>query len=489
MEIRILMGGPFPHPCLEQALTTHGPRAQFVVRERRPGHDGASQTSEWLGDAVTITLDASARTVHLIAGSRGVAPLYLIAGGRAGVLHGSWDPADLRDQVDAGAVVAQEIARMLTMRFRYGHQTLFAGMVRLTERSAARFCLDGLTMRYPRPAVHSTPRVLRAGVTDAEVIAVYDQLLANAVAGRVWDPATACVELSGGLDSGNVAVALARRSPGIISSALLLTGGRGRQQLRRRRELIDLIDLGEDVTVPFAEHLPFAPTGRRGRGMAVTPYEDAYDEAKEALVDRLQDRGVRVVFTGVGGDEMVAPTAAEQPALFHGSGPRPQPWIGETTLDLLGESEEDLSPASVINETTLLAQACAAPPFLRVGIWPVHPLADPDLVTFGEWLPADWRFRKRLHRARLAAAGCTPAWLDPPLPENFTPVMRQALHAHGFAHLRRILADGSPLIERGFVDPDGLRAAHDRIVATGFAPRDTELHTVIVMDLALRSFR
>ncbi len=52
-----------------------------------------------------------------------------------------------------------------------------------------------------------------------------------------------------------------------------------------------------------------------------------------------------------------------------------------------------------------------------------------------------------------------------------------------------MLAGGSPLIEAGFVDPDGLAAVHSRLTAgEEFRDRETELYGLIVMDLALRSF-
>ena len=138
---------------------------------------------------------------------------------------------------------------------------------------------------------------------------------------------------------------------------------------------------------------------------------------------------------------------------------------------------------------TLTAQACAAPAFLRAGIWPVHPHADPDLVRFGEWLPLHWRRHKRLHQARLEAAGCPRPLLEPRLRENFTPVMRQAIRGHGLPLIARMLSGGSALIDVGFIDPDGLTEVYQRLAdGAEFRERDTELYGLIVMDLALRSF-
>ena len=236
-------------------------------------------------------------------------------------------------------------------------------------------------------------------------------------------------------------------------------------------------------------HLPLSPGGRRGSGLAVTPYEDPYDEAKALLLSQLAQRGIRTAFTGIGGDEMVGRTTAEFPHPPLGSGLQSMPWISQRTLDLVADAEYGTAPAAVVNEMTLTAQACAAPAFLRAGIWPVHPLADPDLVRFGEWLPLSWRQHKRLHQARVEATGCPRPLLEPRLRENFTPVMRQALRRHGLPLIARMLTSGSPLIDAGFVQPDGLAAVHARLPDGGqFRERETELYGLIVIDLALRSF-
>ena len=56
--------------------------------------------------------------------------------------------------------------------------------------------------------------------------------------------------------------------------------------------------------------------------------------------------------------------------------------------------------------------------------------------------------------------------------------MREALRQHGL-----------PLIDAGFVNPDGLAAVHGRLADSGqFRERETELYGLIVMDLALWSF-
>lgn len=52
-----------------------------------------------------------------------------------------------------------------------------------------------------------------------------------------------------------------------------------------------------------------------------------------------------------------------------------------------------------------------------------------------------------------------------------------------------MLAAGSPLIDQGLIDPDGLWAVHTRLAAGGdFQERETGLYGMIAVDLTLRAF-
>jgi hypothetical protein len=45
------------------------------------------------------------------------------------------------------------------------------------------------------------------------------------------------------------------------------------------------------------------------------------------------------------------------------------------------------------------------------------------MIRFGEWLPVEWRRRKRLLRDRLALAGLSPDLVEPRLRENLAAMM------------------------------------------------------------------
>jgi asparagine synthase (glutamine-hydrolysing) len=493
---------PYEHPALEAAGLACSGSTLMLVRERHPGaarppamsttttdkyHAKLAQALAWRTDTVVIEIN-SAGNARITAGFSGVAPLY-VAVDRDGVLHGSWDITDLCVHVDGTKLTAREVARRLAMRFRYGHDTAFDGIKRLTERSTATFDLHGLCLAYPTAAAHSTARDLREDVDTDDVVASYDRHLGTTLCRHRYEPEVTAVQLSGGVDSANVAVSLADSHPGLITpAALLLPGDGGVQQHRRRAEMIRRMGLGRDLTFDALTLPPLHPAGRLGSQGPISPYADPYDDAMGVLLGQLATHCIRYVFTGVGGDEMLARTIAERPHLPFGVDRTPAPWLGPAVLERLDEIDDGIAPASIVNEMTLLALACAAPTMLRTGMWPVHPLADPDLITFGEWLPVDWRTGKHLHRQRLASIGLSPDAQWPTVPENFIPVMHHGLATHGLPLIRRMLAGGSPLIEDGYLNPDELAATVRRIADGHVTERDFELNDALTVDAAVRSF-
>ncbi|GAB2577868.1 asparagine synthase [Streptomyces capparidis] len=497
---------PYGHPAVETEWATDGTATFLHVRERlrgraewsRPEADVASavryeqpgyresiaRARAWPGDWLLLETTPG-RPVAITAGAHGIAPVYLVAD--RGVLHGSWDLADLRAHIVADHLVEIELARRLALRSRYTAQTLWTGVHQLTERATARFDGADIAVSYPEPAAHSRAREIKPG---SDVVAAYEYLLDQVLADRVHDPASSAVQLSGGLDSANVAFALAARPNGnaATASALLLDQARGVQQARRRAEMIRLAGFRADVAMPALDHLPLHPHGPRGLAQPVSPYEDVYHEAQQALAGELARCGVRAVLTGIGGDEMVALTAEESPHPPLGTGEEIRPWIGARVREALVRAEDDIAPASLINETTLKAHACAAPPLLRHGLWPVHPLSDPRLVVFGEWLPIAWRRDKRLHRERLARLRLSPSVVRPRLAENFVGVMNEALRRHGAPYIARMLREGSVLIDQGFVDPLGLAATGERLMAGRLRHGDREVCVTLAFDAAVRAF-
>ncbi|WP_168220698.1 asparagine synthase-related protein [Streptomyces sp. RFCAC02] len=336
---------------------------------------------------------------------------------------------------------------------------------------------------YPLPAAHVSPRRLRTG---ADPVAYFDHHLTQVIARRRFDPARSAVECSGGLDSSTVAQSLAAavREP-VRVGALHIGGPPGEQQLRRRAEMAERAGWGADTLVPMADHLPFAPGGPRAGG-ALVGVEGAYTEALGVLYSAWRDAGVRWVFTGVAGDELLGLRPEERrqigdPWRVQESGD----WLGDaarTALDLVGR---DLAPASVLLVSALQGLATHSPGALRHGLWPVNPLAEPALLRFGESLPLEWRRHKRLLRVRMERLGLSQEVTDPPLRENFGPDLETAMAVHGLPLLDSLM-DDSALGRARLLDVAAVRRAARAARGDGALAR--RLYRPLMLEVAVRSW-
>ncbi|RFU41936.1 asparagine synthase [Actinomadura logoneensis] len=490
---------PFTHPLVEQVAATDGTRTAIIVRERAPGGATVSrdlvavtadeldyitdQARRWPLDYVLIET-APHRPVRLTAGAVRSTPLFLAH--QDGILHGSWDMADL--QPYAGGLHPKEVTRMLVYRPRYSTDTAFAGIRRLTERATATFGGD-LVIRYPEPVLHAAPRALAVG---ADVLAAFTAAIDMALDARPLDPDATLCHLTGGLDSGSIGIRAARRWPGRINTATLVIIGAGRnQQIRRRAEIRDKVPFGPHDLCLDTRDLPmFAPGCARVRGELVSPYDEPLHQHFVALNRQIAGLGAHTVVTGLGGDEMVAVGSAESAQAARDKREDfDLPWLGPRARAGIEYGDDGIAPPAMAGGITLLAAECVAPPLLQTGLWPVHPFAHQALVELGDRLPFYWRELKQLQRRHLATFGLSEDACNPKARESFAELVEESLMLHGIPLLRRILDEGSPLIEDGFLDPDGLKGMVAALESETYR-EDThsKLVEVITLDAAARAF-
>lgn len=490
---------PYRHSLIEHVAVTDGRSGFIVVRERTDDAPAAQknpcvarvnteayqvlklQALAWPLEFFLVECENDG-AYHLHTGTWGTAPVY-VAEAPWGRLEGSWALPDLRHRMRLNDLNPLTVARALVARHRYASDTLFSGIHQLTERARAEYSpTRGLVLHYPEPAVHARPRALHP---DVDLIAVYEDELAEAI--NLWSyyPEETAVELSGGIDSANVAMSLA--GFGFWSYALMLDGQVGLQQARRRQQLIQFAGF-RDFQVPAMGYPPLSPGGAREHGDPLNPFDEAYHEAVERILTVAGEHGVTTVFTGDGGDELLSLRGAEWSSAGKTPGrlnPKSTPptWIGRRTAELVDHVNDDLAPTTVINEASLLGFACRTPLFMVAGMWPLSPLCSPRLIRFAEQLPTEWRQDKRLARERLRRLGFTDYVVNPPLRETFTHVMEHGLRRYGMPMVAKLLPE-SALVDLGYVDPDRLRETHDRVTSSGSV--DTSLFAFLRLELGLR---
>ncbi|TQM10190.1 asparagine synthase (glutamine-hydrolysing) [Pseudonocardia kunmingensis] len=435
------------------------------MRERRPH-----------GDHLELRLIRDG-SVQLRAGNGGVAPLYVAADDDR--LIGSWDLTDLVGRI-GGELSPVVVARLLTRRHRYSHDTVFPAITRLTAGTHAVWRPgSGLSLRYPDPAHHVLrPRTLRAG---ADPIAGFTALLDHALAGVVSGPEEiVAVEMSGGLDSANIAVSAIHHGA-LVAGGIDVYGRTGRAQ-RQRRSLISAHLRLPIETVSAVEHLPLDPDGSRVPSRPHQPDGDVYQEAFDALRARLSRAGARTVLTGYGGDEIMSRTSAERGVST--TPPPLPPWLTDRARAALADVDAGCSPVTAVALPTLLVFAARHPAYLRAGLWPIAPYTDPRVSRFARSLPVDRRTGKELLRQRLTRIGFPRAVTHPDQRESFADTMHLALRRHAVTLLSGML-DQSPLIEHDLVRRDKVEQLWCHVRQQ--RPLPPLVFDMLALDIAIRS--
>ncbi|MFD0007160.1 hypothetical protein ACFVJ4_32680 [Streptomyces sp. NPDC127178] len=413
--------------------------------------EAVTEASAWERAHHLIEITSNGTTVST--GAHAPAPVYLTAHG--GTLHGHWDVTRLRSEIPHQNLDTIETARLLALTGHYSTRTAWQGISLLTERSHAWFHDGELRVRMPTPARHDEPREL---APDAPVLDGYERLLDAVLADHHYVPRQTGVELSGGMDSSNVAISLASRHGRVLASgALIQEGAAGEQQQRRRAAMIRYAGF-RDTALRACDYLPMDP--QHAPRMPLGPHEEIYIAGHSRLLAAWKADGVLWAVAGVGGDEMLSLPPEPHPPLSAVYLPR---WLTLSTVEALRDQESGIPPAPPISDSTLRALACGAPMYLRAGLWPLYPLAHPAMWRFGQWLPFEWRRNKHLARARLQRLGFGQEVTHPPLRENFHDVLNRSLARFGPVTIRAMLDTGSPLIDGKFVDPDELAAAAVRL--------------------------
>lgn len=465
---------PLCHEVMEPVVTGHTGVVRLVVRER--DHAGAASPAR-PGVRDFVVVEIANQQVRITTSEYGTAPLYLAMAD--GVLDCSWRLPDLHHHLPPDRLLDRAVARMLTRRHRYSSDTLFPNIRMLTERATATATPAGLTIDYPPPGQHVLHA--RRPRPDVDLVTVFEQLLDHAIRRAVPGSPAVGLELSGGLDSANLAVGLAARHLPVTCYGLLLDDLLDTGQTTRRNAITSRLNLA-DVTVLASDHPPFAPGGVRGRYRPHDPASAYYREAFDALREAA-DR-VAVMVTGLGGDELLALRPDEEPAHAVAAGIDAVTWLGRRAHVALEDIDTNQAPPAVLPLPVLMSFALHNPAYLSAGIWPTAPLADPALVRFAEQLPVEYRRGKALLRERLRRAGLPHHVTHPTRQETFSPLMQLGMRQHGLSLLAAMLSQ-SILIDAGYVDHGRLAAAYHRATTTAKVP--SILCDTIALELGLRS--
>jgi hypothetical protein len=226
------------------------------------------------------------------------------------------------------------------------------------------------------------------------------------------------VELSGGMDSSCVAIALRYTHGSWHSYGLIHRGNAGDQQLARRRELIDQLKTADTrvhstVCKPFTrlENPPLAGD------FVISPYDELYWDGIVEAFYSMPNGKPDVVFTGIGGDELTITTLFDDETA-------PQKCCPNALQSLFFQNTPPVAvaPQTFVSQSALASAFVRARIFLTHDIWPKNPLIDPAVVRFCQIVPPEHKRHRLLNRLTIAKAGLSDYFVNPRFKENFSRV-------------------------------------------------------------------
>lgn len=399
-------------------------RALRVTTNRSVGHTqiqvsvNPDRSLRVAGVTEELVIRSTPQFPLIISASGMLVPIYIMTTGHHALV--SWDLAELVASAPRWTIDRILCRDYIFGRQLYNNETIFPGILRVTERSTVRVSTTGVvTVDLPVDAASFDRSNVAPG---ADVAGAYMAALRDSIESMLHRDAHVISELSGGFDSSNVTMAAADAlGYGLETYGLIFPGEAGANQSARRATLISRALLSDT-----AEHIESSPFLDQLFGQDWTnPYEELYAPLIEGVLSRSHVRtGETIVLTGIGGDEAMLPVRSESNTIRRDR---------STTL-------ANRLPKSRLPEATIMACSVRAPMFLRKGVWPLNPYCGQRMLEFSERLPDSFKRNRAVQRDALIRWGIPRSSLLRPIPENFESALRNevARLERGFRSQREI---------------------------------------------------
>lgn len=293
----------------------------------------------------------------------------------------------------------------ITATLNYHNQTCFSEIKRLTEGTVTHF--DG----------RNTTGIYTAQDQKISKSETVENTLIDAVTSRFNSLPKSTrlgVQLSCGIDSTLVTTALSTLLKPINTFTILFPDNLGRSQLNKLSQSKKTLPINS--TVIKANNHPSIVND------PIDYYrQEIYLGTIDALAQKMKQKNISIVFTGIGGDELCLADRGEEDNFKNSY----QETIQKTTttpyLKILANKKFRYLPYQLPRMSHSVYQAHEATNeiFVRNGIWPIAPLASSSLTSTIRSLPKELRFRKEIIRRILDQAGLSAEVSRPTINENY----------------------------------------------------------------------
>lgn len=359
------------------------------------------------------------------------------------------------------------LAESLLLKTRYNNQSILQDVYYLTEREIVEW---NDSRGIERTIPPNRPEVSIRKIDDEVAVTEFGNLLKGAAKRKLalMKNVQVCTELSGGLDSAVVTQALisAGVARPLSTFSKILPDGQKEHQLER----LDLFAVAFGCELNLIDSSDKYPLANLSLTLlntqAFDPTLEPYRLGAIETANRAFQKSCRVIFTGMGGDELLERSPAQSSG-FQGKleeDTRKRWSVPEffTSKILNAFRDKDniyqLQRIPFFTHSIMSSSRVKNPFFLERGIWPVAILADSNLVNFCRSLPDRFFTHKRIIRMYQKAVGFPESFYNVVAKDSMYPLHRKGLESNpGFICK---LFEESRLADMGLLDRDELIRAY-----------------------------
>jgi hypothetical protein len=273
-------------------------------------------------------------------------------------------------------------------------------------------------------------------------------------------------ELSGGMDSSLIAGYLRSKGCDPLTITMLVDGEQGAKQARKMHALQQQFTFQNlSLFLDATRHYPLDSVGRLRGAWPVYHYQImGHYSLHDELLAHLAAQNVTCIFTGHGGDELcdnipgyALGTHEDLRQLFELHNRAVAPWwtpVFSAYVRMAAQQTQGGPARSqpLVSGSIAGCMARASSTMFDYNIWPVSPLADPQLYAYCQCLPIRYRHNRNLTRMYLQARGFPEAIYAGPadhLRDHYFQATMQNLEQPLHHYLRRSVLAAHGLLDAG----------------------------------------
>ncbi len=413
------------------------------------------------GEFLVIIIDCMTRSIIIQRDALSTLPLFVGVEPSRTVISNSY--ACVYESLNPQKLVVNDSAIANMLAGNDEQETLFKNIHVLYDRMRAEWGNNGFVCDFP-PDGSIQARANRHHGDAKQFFSQFERNL-DTYWQRYGEGTISGLELSGGMDSTAIAGYYADSNHSFIATTLTYTGS---FQQSVQTKLNDFTQRFGTTSHPIpmdpAHDYPLGHILQTDGAMPFYALEDIYTPSTKRIADYLHAHNATVVFRGVGGDELFE----NYPA-----------------------SSNTVEPAKrlpLLSRSISAAGLKASNVYIERGIWPVLPLADPELYMYCQSLPMRYRHGRDILRAYMHARGFPEGIHTPTVNEHFGVFFVEAL-ATSLSPVFHNYMQRSVLADMGLLDTNHSLEAWDKAVQAKNQKDLYKLYLILCIEINLQHWR